>query len=293
MRHRTEKKKPDFLTALPFILPAFIFTFTFFIVPAFKLFYMSFFEWPLIGESFFTGLYNYKELLSDPDFWQAFRFTLEYSVQVTPFLFILAFVYALLVNRGIPGTNVFRSIYFSPVVISMVAACLLWMWLFNDLNGMVNHVLQSLGLIQKPVSWLAQKSTSLPIVSLTIVWKMTGFTMMIFVANMQAVPDEYYEVAAIYGSKPHQTLIHITIPLLRNAIIMALILSLTGSILAFDQFRIMTYGGPINSTRTFMMYVYDVGFQYGRLGSAAAMSVFLCLFLAVISLFQLWLIKKK
>lgn len=283
----------------PYLLlsPALFFIFIFFFYPLAKVYYMSFFDWPLNGNPLFIGFDNFTSLFNkdsayhDEQFLQSFWFTLIYTGLVTPFLFISAFLLASLVNLPLKGISLFRSVYFAPVVMSIVATSLIWVWMFNDLYGVINYLLLKLGVIEKQIFWLGKPTLSVPAVIVSVTWKMVGFTMMILLAGMQSIPDDYYEASKNAGGNFYHHTRYITLPLLKRPFALSLILSITGSILAFDQFFIMTKGGPANQTKTLMMHVYSVSIEQGYLGAGAAMTVLIMLLLIVFSILQLWALK--
>jgi multiple sugar transport system permease protein len=276
-----------------FIAPALVLMGVFFGYPLVRAFEMSFHRWPVLGERRFTGFENYTNLLTDADFLGSLGFTVAYTLWATPAIFLAAFVLAILVNQGLAGTTVFRSVYFLPVVMSFVAASLIWLWIYHDLFGLLNFVLLQLGIIQDPVIWMGEVRTSLPAIIVMIVWKTAGFSMMILLAGMQSIPDELYESAALDGASAGQRVMHVMLPLLRPSFALALIISIAGSFLAFDHFLIMTRGGPSNATRTIMMYVYDTSFLYFRLGSGAAMAIVLMFVLIGLSVLQLRFLRSE
>ena len=276
-----------------FILPALLLMGIFFGYPLLRAIQMSLYNWPVLGPKVFIGAQNYLDLLRDAQFLQTLQFTLAYTVLVTPAIFIAAFLLALLVNQRIPGIAIFRGVYFLPVVMSFVAASLIWLWIYHDLFGLLNYLLLETGVISKPVVWMAEVSTSLPAIIIMIVWKTAGFSMMILLAGMQSIPHELYESASLDGASAVQRVRHVMLPLLKPSFALALIISLAGSFLAFDHFVIMTRGGPANATKTVMMYVYDTSFLYFRLGSGSAMAITIMVILLAISVIQLKLLPRN
>jgi multiple sugar transport system permease protein len=284
-------KKKVRLSHLFFILPAVLLNVVFYVYPLVESFVMSFYDWPVLGQKTFLGLKNYINLLSDSAYWNAMWFTAKYTLLVTPGLFIVAFVLAMLINNRLPGTTFFRSIFFLPVVISMVSCSLIWLWIYNDLYGILNYYLLEWGLIEKPILWMGQASTSLPAISFMIIWKMAGFTMIILLAGLQSIPTEVYEAAYTDGASRWQVIRHITIPLLKPSIGLALIISVIGSVLAFEQFLIMTQGGPSNSTTTVVHLIYNTSFKYFHLGYGSAMTFVLLIILVLLSLIQMRILR--
>ncbi|MER3553044.1 MAG: sugar ABC transporter permease [Meiothermus sp.] len=276
---------------LLFVVPSLIFVAVFFLVPLLMTVWMSLHNWPLLGKYSFVGLENYQNLLSDDTFWSSLGFTTKYTLLVTPMIFVVAYALALLVNRAARWVGIFRTIYFLPVVIGLGTSSLLWVWLFNDQVGILQTVLYRLSLVSEPA--MGSSGTALAAVLVSVVWKTVGFTMILLLVGMQAIPDELYEAAKIDGASPWQSQRFITVPLLRRTFALALILSVIGSYLAFDQFYIMTGGGPNNSTITVVYWIYRASFTYFKLGYGSALSLILMLILTAISIVQLLVLREE
>ncbi len=276
---------------LLFVLPAVAFTLLFFILPLLMTIWMSLHDWPLIGQSSFIGLNNYSALTSDKQFWVSLGFTVKYTLLVTPPIFILAFVLALLVNLPLRWVGLFRTAYFIPVVIGLGASSLLWIWLLNDRVGAINTLLRQSGLLQGALIWLGNIDSAMFAIIVSVVWKTVGFTMVLLLTGMQAIPQEIYQAAMVDGAGFLGRLRFITLPLLRSTIALALVLSVIGSFLAFDQFYIMTRGGPRNQTITVVYWIFNNSFTYFKMGYGAALSIVLLAILVVLSMLQLRLLR--
>ena len=276
-----------------FILPCVTFTAAFFLLPLAMTLWMSFNNWPLLGSPSFIGLANYADLLHDDSFWSSLWFTTRYTLWVTPTIFLLAFVLALLVHRSVRFVGFFRTAYFLPVVIGMTSASLLWWWMFNDQVGIFSSVLMDLGVIDEPVAWLGDTGTALASIVVMVLWKASGFTMVILLVGMQAIPQDLYEAAKLDGARWWQQTLYITIPMMRRTFALALTMSVIGSYLAFEQFYVLTQGGPMNSTISVVHWIYRASFTYFKLGYGAAMSVVLLVILVVLSVIQLHLLRDK
>ena len=274
-----------------FVLPAVLFTLVFFIIPLLMTFWMSLNNWPLLGKHYFIGLDNYIKLTSDKQFWNSLWFTVKYTSLVTPFIFIFAFILALLVNLPMRGVGFFRTAYFLPVVIGLGASSFLWVWLLNDRVGIINGILMDLGWLNKPIVWLGDINLAMISIVFSIVWKTTGFTMVLLLAGMQAIPEELYQAAMIDGAGFWDRLRYITLPLLRRTFALSLVLSMIGSFLAFDQFYIMTRGGPSNQTITVVYWIFNNSFTYFKMGYGAALSIVLLGILVLLSILQLYLLR--
>lgn len=287
LRRSTARHRAAYL----FILPCLLVTTVFFIVPLLMTVWMSLNHWPLLGKSSFAGLKNYFDLLNDESFWGSVAFTVKYTLVVTPAIFLFAFALALLVNRSMRFVGFFRTAYFLPVVIGMTTASLLWTWLFNDQVGIFSAILMDLGWVDEPVQWLGETSSALASIVVMVLWKASGFTMVILLVGMQAIPQDLYEAARLDGAGWWSQIRHITIPMMRRTFALALTMSLIGSFLAFEQFFVMTRGGPFNSTITVVHWIYRASFTYFKLGYGAAMSVVLLLILLVLSGLQMYLLR--
>ena len=274
-----------------FICPVIVMNLIFFCLPFLQSLAMSFFEWPLLGEKTFVGLGNYQTLLADDQFRTSLLFTMKYTLFVTPALFLMAFILALLIDGKFKGVTLFRTIYFSPVVISMTSCSLIWLWIYNDLYGILNCILQKLHIIDEAILWMGSEKTSLPAIVFMITWKMAGFSMLIILAAFQSVDTEVYESAAIDGASKARQFFHITLPIIRPQVGLALIMSVIGSVLAFEQFLIMTKGGPTETTTTLVHYIYNTSFKYYNFGYGSAMTIVLLLIMLALSFAQMRLLK--
>lgn len=274
-----------------FICPVIVMNLIFFCLPFLRSLAMSFFEWPLLGEKTFVGLGNYQTLLADDQFRTSLLFTMKYTLFVTPALFLMAFILALLIDGKFKGVTLFRTIYFSPVVISMTSCSLIWLWIYNDLYGILNYILQKLHIIDEAILWMGSEKTSLPAIVFMITWKMAGFSMLIILAAFQSVDTEVYESAAIDGASKARQFFHITLPIIRPQVGLALIMSVIGSVLAFEQFLIMTKGGPTETTTTLVHYIYNTSFKYYNFGYGSAMTIVLLMIMLALSFAQMRLLK--
>lgn len=274
-----------------FVLPCVIFTTVFFLVPLVMTLGMSLYHWPLMGKATFTGFSNYLDLMHDDSFWGAMWFTTEYTLFVTPAIFIVAFVLAMLVNQASRFVGIFRTAFFLPVVIGMTTASLLWVWMFNDQVGIFSAVLMQLGIVDEPVQWLGETNSALASLIVMVLWKASGFTMVILLVGMQAIPQDIYDAARIDGARWWAQQRFITFPMMRRTFALALIMAVIGSYLAFEQFYVMTRGGPMNSTITVVHWIYRASFTYFKLGYGAAMSVVLLLVLLTLSVIQMYLLR--
>ena len=281
------------LTGLLFVLPTVLFVAVFFIIPLGMTVFMSFYDWPLIGEQSWIGTTNYSELANYRQFLNSLDFTFRYTLLVTPPIFILGFILASLVRHNIRFIGIFRSIFFMPVVIGLGVSSLLWVWMLDPRVGIINKILLDLHLLDKPQLFLAKPSTAMNVIILSVVWKTVGFTMILLLAGLQSIPDELYESADVDGAGYFRKLFYITLPLMRRTIALALILSVIGSVLAFDQFYIITRGGPRNSTISIVYWIFNNSFVYWKLGYGSAMSIVLLGILMALTSIQYFVLREK
>ncbi|MEV0614651.1 sugar ABC transporter permease [Nonomuraea sp. NPDC050404] len=232
----------------------------------------------------FVGLANYAEALTDPMVWTTFGNTVLFTVLTTIPLVVLSLVAALLVNMGLPGQWVWRMAFFLPYLLASTVVSLFWEWLYNPELGLINTVLGMFGIEGK--SWLQDPATAMGAIALTTTWWTLGFNFLLYLAALQNIPATVYEAASIDGAGKWRQLFSITLPLLRNTTVLILILQLLASLKVFDQIYQMTAGGPDDSTRSILMYVFDTGFTNYRLGYASAISYVFFAIILILSLLQ-------
>ena len=274
-----------------YIAPAMALVLIFFVLPVVFTFWMSFHNWPLLGNPRWIGFGNYIRMVSDMRFMAALHFTAYYTVIVTIAIFAVAFPLAFFVEKHRPFVGFYRTIIFLPVVVGLATASLLWVWLANVDAGFFAPVALALGLVDKRPNLLADFDMAFATIIVMVVWKIAGFTMIILLTGLQAIPSELTEAARIDGAKRWQRFRHLTLPLMRRTIALALIISITGSVLAFDQFYIMTSGGPQNRMISVVYYIFNQSFVSFNLGYGAALSIALLVILVLISIVQLWLLR--
>jgi len=282
------------LIGLLYLTPAILFVLVFTAYPFVQMVWLSMNSWSLITPPKFVGLGNFERAFSDRQFWVSLGYSLQYTVLITPILMVGGYLLALLVAGNSGVRRVTRTVVFVPVVIGLGVSSLLWYWLFNPTFGLINTALLDLGLIDKPILWLgtdAWLSTIAIIVSIS--WKVIGFGMLLFVAAIQAIPSEIHEATMVDGASFAQRTRHVTLPLTKRTVLLVTLISVIGSLLAFDQFYIMTAGQPFNQTATAVFYVYLNSFPYLRLGYGAALSLILAAIILVFTIVQLTLTRRS
>jgi multiple sugar transport system permease protein len=281
-------------TGLAYVAPALAFVLVFTVYPLGRMIWMSLHEWSLIAEPHFIGLDNFRRAFTDEQFWTSFRFTLMYTVPITPVLIVGGYLLALLTAPASRLRSFTRTITFVPVVIGLGVSSLLWYWLFSTDFGVINRILLDLGVIDQPVLWLGvDAGTSNFAISTSVVWKVIGFGMILFVGAIQAIPTEITEASLVDGAGYRQRITRIVLPLTMRTILLVTLLSVIGSLLAFDQFYIMTAGQPQNETATSVFFVYLNSFPYLRLGYGAALSLILAVTILAFTIVQLVLTRRS
>jgi multiple sugar transport system permease protein len=276
------RKRAGFL----FVLPALLFFGSVFLLPLAQSVMYSFYRIQPGGAKEFVGLGRYEKVLTDSTFWTAVGNTLQLLFFSVPVTVIAALAIALGLNRimSLKWRNLWASMYFLPFATSLVAAALIWQWIYEPVYGFLNYALGYLGI--PPQKWLQSLTQVKPAIAAVSVWVRIGFDTMIFLAALQSIPEEYYEAAGIDGANAWQRLRYITLPMLNAQIVMVVILELIFNFKIFDQVYATTQGGPAGASQTIIMLLYDTAFKYFRFGDASVMAVFVFVTLMVITLLQ-------
>ena len=282
------------LVGMAYLAPALLFVLAFTIYPLGQMIWMSFHDWSLITPPRYVGLGNYQRAFADHQYWVSFLFTLKYTAMITPLLIVGGYLLALLACQPSQLRRFTRTTVFIPVVIGLGVSSLLWYWLFSTDFGLVNRVLLDLGVISKPVLWLGVDAdlSNLAIIA-SVTWKVIGFGMILFVGAIQAIPTEITEASLVDGASYRQRVTRVVLPLTLRTVLLVTLVSIIGSLLAFDQFYIMTAGQPQNETATSVFYVYLNSFPYLRLGYGAALSLILALTILAFTVVQLLLTRRS
>lgn len=277
-----------------FILPALIGMTFFLFIPMINMIYYSFTDYYILtpDKKEFIGLDNYKRLFDDQLFYKAMRNTLYFVVFVVPLQTATALGMALLVNPKIRFKKFFTTAFFTPVVMSLVIVGLLFTFLYNPNNGLFNAILNSLGF--DSLKFLQSPDQAMNSIIFMSIWQGAGYQMIIFLAGLKEIPDQLYEAASIDGASKFQKFLYVTLPGLKNVMIFVLITITMGAFRLLIQPIVMTQGGPINSTKTLLYFMYEAGFQFRDLGYGSAIAVvFLLIVLAVTLIQQLFMKEDK
>lgn len=242
----------------------------------------------------FIALRNFLRLFSSPSFHQALLNTFVFAVVVVPLQTFLALLLAVLVNQKLRFINLFRTIYFSPVVTTMVVVSIIWYFLYNPGEGLINQMISfiSFGKLG-PYNWLNDTALALPAIMILSVWQGVGFQMVIYLAGLQGIPDELYEAGRVDGANAWQQFWQITIPQLRNTTIFVIISTTILAFKLFTQVWVMTKGGPQGATKTIIVLLYEEGFKMLRVGYASAIGVLFFLIVLAVSLIQRIYLKEE
>ena len=272
-----------------FVLPTFFFFCLFIAWPVAYSFYLGFFQWsPLEPRPVPVGLENYQELFSSSSFLRAIGNTVIFTLGVLILTVVGSLSLALALNQGLRGTTVFRALYYSPVVTSLVATAVIWLWILDPQFGVVNQALRGIGL--PAPGWAADPLWAMPTVIVTFSWREVGYFTVIYLAGLQGIPAELKEAARIDGCGAWRVFRHITLPLLMQTTLFVLVLSVIRATQnAFGVIYVMTGGGPVEATNVVVLYLYQQAFQFFRMGYASAVAyvLFAMIFLATLIQFRL------
>lgn len=274
--------------------PALGLVFIFVLLPAAMTFVGSFFSFGITSSAWtWTGLGNYARALSDPIFWVALKNNVIIIVGSIVSQVGLGAILAAILDRGITrGTTVYRTIIFMPVVISSVAVSLVWMMIYDPNTGVLNAIIKVIGLTPPRLGWLGDPNISIWMVLVTAAWANVGFQMVLILAGLQAIPKELYEAAALDGARGLKAFRYITLPGIRNILIVGVLISTIGSLKVFDLIFVMTGGGPANATQVMGTYIYLQAFNLGNMGYANALSIILLLIALLLGVLQLKLSRR-
>jgi multiple sugar transport system permease protein len=248
--------------------------------------YISLTNWPLVGPYHFIGVSNYQSLIHNSVFLQSILFTLKYTGIVTIPIFVVGYALAVFVRSNRKGSTLFRTLIFLPYIVGLVAESFMAVVELQPTSGTANFVLSKLGIVSDTTAWTVHTGLATTAICILVIWFASGLTMMLLMAGMQGIPAELYESARVDGASWWSAERRITLPLLRRSIALSLIISVVGSFLAFNQFFIITDGGPGTSTESVVMSIFQTAFADTDVGLASAMSVVLVIVVGLITFIQ-------
>lgn len=289
MNDRTQKTRVPFwrnIKVVPYlyILPNMILFFTFMIIPIIMSFYYSTVKWNGMGKPKFIDIQNYLYIFHDKVFLKSIFNTIYYTAATVPILMVLALFFAVLLNSKIPLRGIIRSSIYAPAVVSTVAVGTVFTWIFQDQLGLINYIITSLG--GTAIKWANDPRFAMIMLIMATVWQRTGYNMVIYLAGLQSIPIEMMEAATIDGANTWQKFRFVTLPLLKNTHMFVMITCMINAFRSFDLVYTMTQGGPLNSTKTIVMYVYEQAFAKNYYGRAAAAGIVLFVFMVVLTVIR-------
>lgn len=279
------------LKVLLFTAPLLVPLFTFWLVPFGYSIYISFTDWDYISPDYsFIGLENYQYMVEDYEFIQAVLNTFWFSVGVVIPTIILGLVFAMLLHKNFKGSQFYRAVIFSPWITPTVAVSIVWSWVFETKSGLANHLLESAGFSAIP--WLENGNTALIAVIIVTVWQAIGWTMLFYISALNKIPESLYEASLIDGCSSLTRFLKITLPLISPTTFFLVVVNIITAMQAFDQFQILTQGGPGGETRTLLYLFYQQAFERYEMGPAAATSLVIFLITGLLALINTYIGKR-
>ncbi len=273
-----------------FLAPALVLIGVFFFLPVAAALLLSLTDFDIYAvasseNTRFVGLDNYVQLLKTPLFWSSLRNTFYFALVGGPLTIAVSLGAALLLNaKLVRWRSVFRTIYFTPFVTTLVAVAIVWRYLYHTRYGLLNYALGALGI--EPIDWLGDPHWAMPAIILMAVWKNFGYNMLIFIAGLQSIPDELYDAANVDGAGPVRQFMNITLPMLGPTLLFVGVITMIGYFQLFAEPYVMTQGGPLRSTTSVVLYMYEEGFRWWRMGYAAAIAFVLFVVILIATLVQ-------
>jgi multiple sugar transport system permease protein len=280
------ERRREALTGYLFILPTYLGFILFVLGPILAAAGISFTKYDILGTTKFIGLDNYAKMLADARLRTVYFNTAFFTLVAVSFNAGIGLLLAVLLNRRMPNLirNIYRSVYFFPVLIAHTYIAVIWQYLYAKDTGVFNYYLNLLGIDKVP--WLSSIQWVLPSIIIMDVWKNTGFAMLIFLAGLQNIPSMYYEAAKIDGANERQLFFRITLPLLSPTIFFVLVIFMIGAVQVFDSIMVLTQGGPGDSSRSVVVYIYNKAFMDFNMGYASAISMTLFIVIMILTLIQ-------
>jgi putative chitobiose transport system permease protein len=276
-----------------FLTPALLVIAVFVLYPMVAVFFYSFTSYDIVTPPKWVGLKNFQDLIVDPTFRLALRNSFVYLI-VTPVLIVLSIILAIIVNRKLPGINLFRGLYYIPAISGSIAVGIIWRWVFDAQGGMLNGVLIWLGVLKEPVQWLATPALTIPIAMLLTIWMGLGYYMMIFLAGLQNIPEELYDAALIDGCNSWQKHYYVTLPGLRPQVTMVLVISSLAAMEVFNEIYVLfgQLGGIMNSGMTMVFYMWYKAFHLQHAGYASAIAIALLVITLAFSIMNIRILER-
>lgn len=285
MKAGVKKRLAQEAKGVAWTLPALTFLVMFTLYPMVNAIITSFYNWNLTGRKKYIGGYNYQKIFSDPEIYETIWRTLQYAIIVLPATLIFGFILALLLKKSTKINVLFRTLLFTPRVSSMVAISVVWLFIYNPQYGLLNSVLGLFGIA--PIRWLNDPALALPSLSIITIWRMLGYSTVVFLGGIQNISEDVLEASTIDGANPLQTVWHITIPLISPTTFMLLILNTIEVLKMFTTINVMTDGGPAKATQNLVVMLYEYAFRRYQLGYASTIAVVLFVLILAVNLLQM------
>jgi multiple sugar transport system permease protein len=280
-----------------FLAPALVLIFVFFFLPVLASLVLSVTDFDIYSianpqTTRFVGLANYVKLLHAPEFWTALKNTFYFAIVGGPLTIAVSLATALLLNaKLVRFKTFFRTIYFTPFVTTLVAVAIVWRYLYHTRYGLLNYTLSRVGV--GPIDWLGDPHWAMPAIIIMSVWKNFGYNMLIFIAGLQAIPQDLYDAAEIDGAGPMRRFFNVTLPLLGPTLLFVGVITMIGYFQLFSEPYVMTQGGPLRSTTSVVLMMYEEGFRWWRMGYAASIAFVLFVVILIATLIQFRLQKDR
>ena len=289
IRRRGKREWPGILL---FLSPTLVIFGVFVLFPVVFSFYLSFQQWNMFSSgATFVGLANYAQIIRNPEFWMVLKNTFVYTLGTVPLNMILSLIVAYFLNKKLAGKKFLRTAFFAPVIMSSVAAAVIWRWVYEPNFGLLNTVL---GWFSIPaVNWLNDPTAAMFALIVMGVWKTFGVNMVLFSAGLQGIPEHYYEAAELDGAGRWSRFWYITIPLLSPTTFFVLVMSVIGSFQVFDTVYVLTSGGPLGTTKVLVFYLYEHAFKFFDMGYASAVAYLMFAIVFSLTLLQTKYLKRS
>lgn len=279
-------------SAILFLSPTLLVFSAFILFPVLFSFYLSFHKWNMFSqERAFVGLENYTRVLQSAEFWSVLKNTAVYTLGTVPLNMAFALLVAYFLHKKVFGKKFLRTAFFTPVIISAVAAAVIWRWIYEPNFGLLNYFLSWFGL--PSVNWLNDPTAAMSALIIMGVWKTFGVNMVLFAAGLEAIPQHYYEAAEIDGAGKWSKFWKITLPLLSPTTFFIVVMSIIGSFQVFDIVYVLTSGGPLGTTKVLVFYLYEQAFKFFEMGYASAVAYLLFALIFILTLLQIRFLQRR
>ncbi len=279
-------------SAILFLSPTLLVFSAFILFPVLFSFYLSFHKWNMFSqERAFVGLENYTRVLQSAEFWSVLKNTAVYTLGTVPLNMVFALLVAYFLHKKVFGKKFLRTAFFTPVIISAVAAAVIWRWIYEPNFGLLNYFLSWFGL--PSVNWLNDPTAAMSALIIMGVWKTFGVNMVLFAAGLEAIPQHYYEAAEIDGAGKWSKFWNITLPLLSPTTFFIVVMSIIGSFQVFDIVYVLTSGGPLGTTKVLVFYLYEQAFKFFEMGYASAVAYLLFALIFILTLLQIRFLQRR